>query len=131
MSLKVREQGRRTRANRLTFDPPVKCPAGIPVFESEEGSGCFCTIERNRLTALRDPSSLQSFCFDNGTRGLSMAESGDYKQCPSWQMQKDWEQKFFGDAADDKSGMIDTSRYRSDLVEQQREVEITTYHHPD
>jgi hypothetical protein len=70
------EHGRRTRALRLTFDPAVTCPAGTAIHETPEGSGCRCAIERNTLTALRDPSSLLGYCLS------------DYSACPTWQAEK-------------------------------------------
>lgn len=74
--LLVDEHGRRTRALRLTFDPHVVCPAGSAIHETPEGAGCRCAVERSTITALRDPSSLMSYCL------------GDYASCPSWQAEK-------------------------------------------
>lgn len=76
MSVHVEEQGRKTRAARLTFDPPVVCPAGTPIYETARGSGCRCAIEQNTLTAKDDPQSLVSFCFSA------------YVFCATWREEK-------------------------------------------
>lgn len=118
--LQINERVRRTRARRLTFDPPVVCPAGTPVFETNTGSGCHCAIEKNTLTALRDPDSLSTYCF------------GNYAMCTSWQTEKVWiEDGLYGDAADDMRGMIDGKRYREDLVHQNRDLEVTHFEAPE
>lgn len=117
--LQIRDPGRRTRAKRLTFNPPVACPAGTPIFETESGSGCRCAIEKNTLTALRDPQSLDEWCF------------GNYAMCTTWQTEKAWiEEGLRSDAADDRRGMIDTEAYREDLVRMNPELEVTHFY-PD
>lgn len=118
--LQINDPGRKTRARRLTFNPRIVCPAGQPVFETPEGSACRCSIEKNTLSALRDPESLSTFCM------------GNYTMCTSWQTEKTWiEEGLHGDAADDQRGMIDGRRYREDLVEQQPELEVTHYEVPE
>lgn len=114
--VQIKERSRGTRATRLTFNPPVVCPAGTPVFETKRGSGCRCQIERNTLTAQEDPNSLTAFCF------------GEYQTCTSWQQNKAWiEEGFRGHVTDDRRGQVDTRSYREDLIEMDREVEVTHY----
>lgn len=118
--LQIRDPGQRTKARRLTFDPPIACPAGTPIFETQHGSGCRCGIEQNTLTVLRDPDSLRMFCFDN------------YAMCTSWQAEKAWiEEGLHGEVSEDRRGMVDGKRYREDLVHQNSEIEVTRYEAPE
>jgi hypothetical protein len=92
----MREAGRPTRAIRLTFNPKVTCPAGDPVYESPEGSGVRCAIERNTLSALRDPSSLLTFCLSR------------YDSCPTWELEKRRvADRIARELADDRSDQIE------------------------
>jgi hypothetical protein len=128
--LQITEQGRRTRALRLTFDPPVACPAATAIFETERGSGVRCAIERNTLTAVSDPQSLTGFCFGSG-EVVAPDLPSDYKRCPTWIAQKEWiEEGLRTEKVDDKRGMIDTRTYREDLVEMNRDLEVTHFY-PD
>lgn len=130
--LQITEQGRRTRALRLTFNPPVVCPAAQPIYESAKGSGVRCMIERSVLVAATDPQSITGFCFGDGRGVVAPDLPSDYKRCPSWITHKEWvEEGLRTDPADDKRGMIDTDRYRSDLVEMEREVSVTHYYTED
>lgn len=114
--LQISDPGRRTRAVRLTFNPPIRCPAGQPVYESREGSGCRCPIEENTLTALRDPQSLTAFCFSQ------------YEMCTSWQGQKEWiAEGLRSKQTDDRRGMIDGNKWREEQFEMEREVEVTHF----
>lgn len=118
--LQINDPGQRTKARRLTFNPPVVCPAGMPIFETAEGAGCRCVVEQNTLTALRDPQSLTAFCF------------GDYQMCTSWQSQKEWvAEGLRSELGDDRRGMIDGKRWREDMIEMNRELEVTHFQVPE
>jgi hypothetical protein len=118
--LQINDPGRRTRARRLTFDPPCQCPAAIPVFETPRGSGVHCGVEDNTLTAAADPSSLESFCF------------GQYVLCPSWEQAKRWEQEGRGEERD--KPFAERQREYAEMgvhVERSQEVEVTHYHYDE
>lgn len=70
----------------LVFDPVVQCPAGVPIAEAPQGSGCRCRVEHSSILAASDPSSLQSFCLNR------------YDECPTWQFAKEraWQSKALG-----------------------------------
>lgn len=59
------------------FDPVVGCPAGEPIGEALEGSGCHCRVEHSAILAATSPRSLLAFCL------------GDYRACPTWQAEKE------------------------------------------
>jgi len=58
------------------FDPVIECPAGEPIAEAPQGSGCACRVEATVLLAGTDPSSLTAFCL------------GDHRRCPTWIAEK-------------------------------------------
>jgi hypothetical protein len=122
--IQIDEVGRRTRAMRLTFDPPCQCPAATPLYETPTGSGVRCAVERSVLSAKLDPSSLQSFCF------------GEYAQCPSWIAQKEWIDEGLRSSLLDQPNraMEDRRREWEELgveVELPGEIEVTHYHRDD
>lgn len=121
-ALQVIEHGRRPRMVRLTFDPPVVCPAGSPVFESEQGSGCRCKIEGKTMTAHEDPSTLMVFCTNR------------YDLCTTWQTEKDWiEEGYRTEVADDERDTDAARKARESLMEQREalELEVTHFEMPE
>jgi hypothetical protein len=124
-SLQINEPGRRTRARRLAFNPPVVCPAAMPLFETPEGAGVRCAVDRNTLTALRDPQSLDTFCF------------GNYAMCTSWQMEKEWVAEGHHRHVTEQSNEGDREKRRKEWeelgvqVEVVDQVEVTRFEEPD
>lgn len=57
---------------RPLTDDDRRCPAGTIV----GGDACVCAIERLRIDARRNPTSIEAFCL------------GDYTSCPTWQSEK-------------------------------------------
>lgn len=51
----------------------ITCPAG----KLSGDAGCYCTIEDGLIDGRKSPESLTVFC------------AGDYKACPTWQLEKD------------------------------------------
>jgi hypothetical protein len=61
----------------LVFDAEVVCPAGEPIGETLQGSGCRCHVEDTSLLAATNPSSLIGYCL-----------SSNYASCPTWRREK-------------------------------------------
>jgi hypothetical protein len=108
----------------MVFNPPIRCPAGTPLYETAEGSGCRCGIERNSITALRDPSSLLNFCM------------GDFHMCPSWE----FEQNRIEDGhrldviehdPDRRAAEAQVDGWKEKLVEMNKRVEVTHFEVPE
>jgi hypothetical protein len=119
MSVQIHEERRPTRAARLTFDPPVVCPAGTPVYETARGSGCRCAIEQNTLTAHDDPSSLLNFCF------------GAYIFCPTWREEKlRIEEGTVQPLAEREDKMPSREEVLGVEIERPEEVEVTYFEEP-
>jgi hypothetical protein len=63
---------------RVVADLEIPCPAGEPIGETNQGSGCLCRVEGERILAATNPSSLGRFC--TSVEG--------FKRCPTWQREK-------------------------------------------
>lgn len=112
--LRVTDPGRRTRAQRLAFNLTPVCPAATPVYETARGAGVRCSVERNTLKALDDPSALAHFCC------------GNYVLCTSWQWAKNegWKD---GVPDDRPAPKLDAS----ELIEMNRELAVTHFQEPE
>jgi len=60
---------------RVIADLDIPCPAGEPLGEVLEGSGCVCRITHSVVASATDPSSLGNFC--TSVEG--------HRECPVWQ----------------------------------------------
>lgn len=63
---------------RVVVDLTIPCPAGEPVGETLEGSGCLCRLTASVIASATDPRSLGKFCTD----------ADGHKLCPVWQTEK-------------------------------------------